>query len=262
MTEPVLKITEDERELQKILKIQHDHEHANRIKFFGIRDEAKMADHAECCTLFRGPNPKQQQILDNWLSNRYQTYTMCGGNKLGKTTLGTVVALSLMFGYWPWDERREKISKTPIKIRYIGQDWDNHVKTVVQPCIEMWWPKERPLKTTKNNQGVKSMWTDEITGSTMELMSNKQDVDVFEGWDGHFIICDEPPKRDIWIACMRGLAVTNGSSLITATLLKEAWVDREIIKAKNEDGTPDGSIFNVHGEIYDNEGYGAYGGRD
>ena len=40
------------------------------------------------------------------------------------------------------------------------------------------------------------------------------------------------------------------------TLLKEAWVDREVIKARNEDGTPDTSVFNVYGTIYDNVGFG------
>ena len=40
------------------------------------------------------------------------------------------------------------------------------------------------------------------------------------------------------------------------TLLKEAWVDREIIKATLDDGRPDPSVFNIQGDIYSNVGYG------
>jgi len=38
--------------------------------------------------------------------------------------------------------------------------------------------------------------------------------------------------------------------------LKEAWVDREVIKARNEDGSPDTTVFNVSGDIYSNVGFG------
>ena len=235
---------------------QYQYEHDNRIEFFGVSDPERAKAHNKCCKLFRGANPKQKLILDGWDNLLYKVFTMTGGNKLGKTTLGTVIGESHMFGYWPWDARKTPISTPPIKIRYVGQDWDSHVKTVVQPCLEMWWPKNRRLETKKNNQGVKSFWLDKKTGSTLELMSNKQEPDVFEGWDGDLILFDEPPKREIWIACMRGLAVSNGRALITATLLKEAWVSREVINAVNEDGTPDLTVLNVHGEIYDNLGFG------
>lgn len=40
------------------------------------------------------------------------------------------------------------------------------------------------------------------------------------------------------------------------TLLKEAWIDRDVIKARNEDGSPDLSVFNVKSDIYSNVGFG------
>ena len=70
------------------------------------------------------------------------------------------------------------------------------------------------------------------------------------------VIYDEPPPRDIRVACARGLIDRNGRELFCATLLKEAWIHREVIKARNEDGTPDLSVFNVTCQIWDNVGYG------
>lgn len=40
------------------------------------------------------------------------------------------------------------------------------------------------------------------------------------------------------------------------TLLKEAWVDREVIRATLEDGRPDPTVFSVNGDIYANVGFG------
>lgn len=243
---------EQELDLEKIRK----HEHNNAIYFFGIKDEKGRERHKDCCNLFKGANPKQAELLKAWADPSYKTFTLTGSNKFGKTTAGTIIAISCMIGYWPWDKMKVKISKVPVKIRYIGQDWENHVKTVLAPCLWKWWPKERKVINKKNNQGVDAFWEDVATKSTLEIMSNKQEVDVFEGWDGDIVIYDEPPRREIRIACARGLAVTNGRELFTATLLKEPWVDREVIKARLEDGRPDPSVFNVHGVIEDNLDFG------
>ncbi len=242
----------------RILRKQdHKYVHENKWEFFGLIDSVKAEEHKDCCKLFRGANPKQKLILEALNNSSYKIFTMTGSNKFGKTTLGTIVAISLMIGYWPWDVRKTPISSPPVKIRYIGQDWETHIKTVLEPALDTWWPKSRKVETKKHpSVGVKSFYRDIKTGSTLEIMSNNSDSEVYEGWDGDFILCDEPPKRAIWIACMRGLAVSNGRALITATLLKEAWIDREVIKATNDDGTPDLSVYNVHGVIEDNLNYG------
>ncbi|HRR41935.1 MAG TPA: hypothetical protein P5244_11935, partial [Syntrophales bacterium] len=103
---------------------------------------------------------------------------------------------------------------------------------------------------------VDAVWKDKQTGSTLEILSNNQDSGTFEGWEGDLVIYDEPPARDNRIACARGLVDRKGRELFVATLLKEAWIHREIIRMKTEDGRPDPSVFNVHGTIDDNVGYG------
>jgi hypothetical protein len=214
--------------------------------------------------LFMPPNPKQAELLRGWLDPAKKVFTFTGGNRLGKTTIGTVVALSVLFGRWLWLDcpgmdagmRIPFIHRHPRRVRYIGQGWESHIKAVVIPALKFWWPKNRPLETKKNNQGVDAIWKDLATGSTLEIMSTSQSSDVFEGWAGDLVVYDEPPPRDIRVACARGLIDRQGRELFGATLLKEAWIHREVIKARLEDGKPDPSVFNVVGEIWDNVGYG------
>lgn len=206
---------------------------------------------------FRTPNPPQKELLDAWLDWYLKVFTFTGANRIGKTTIGTVLAYCTMFGFFPWSRQKMKFPhRKPRKVRYIGQDWEKHIMRVVTPALKEWWPKQRPLSIRKNNVGAEAFLVDEETGSSLEIMSNKQDADLHEGWEGDLIVYDEPPKRDIRVANARGLVDRNGRELFCMTLLKEAWVDQEVIKARLEDGAPDPTVFNVHGEIYDNVGFG------
>jgi len=202
-------------------------------------------------------NPKQAAIINAWDDEQYKVFTYTGGNRIGKTSLWAAIAPCIAAGKWLWNNEMINFPHSqPRKIRIIGQDWENHVAKVVVPALKKWWPKNRPVDTRKNNHGVEALWTDRKTKSTIEIMSNKQEDDVFEGWDGDAVFYDEPPRRSVRIANARGLIDRNGKELFCMTLLKEAWVDREVIKARNEDGSPDLSVFNVNADIYSNVGFG------
>lgn len=138
----------------------------------------------------------------------------------------------------------------------MGQGWESHVKAVIEPQLKMMWPGARKVEKKKNNQGIDYVWIDKKTKSTLEILSNVQSSDVFEGWSGDLVIYDEPPRRDVRVACARGLIDRQGRELFCMTLLKEAWVHREVIKATLPDGTPDMSVFNINADIYSNVGYG------
>lgn len=206
---------------------------------------------------FWKPNPAQLALLNAWKDPQKKVFSFCGANRIGKTTIGVVIALSVLFGEWLWNG--EKIAfphSDPRKVRYIGQGWESHVKAVVEPELKKLWPKSRRVETKKNNQGVDYLWKDLATGSVLEILSNNQESESMEGWFGDLLVYDEPPKRDNRIAAARGLVDRKGRELFVATLLKEAWIHREVIKARKENGEPDDSVFNINANISVNIGYG------
>jgi len=234
----------------------------NQLKELAAKETellAKMVSYKEANLIefFNKPNPVQEKLLKAWDDPALKVFTFTGANRIGKTTIGTVIALSTLMGFWPWNNKKLIFPhKKPRRVRYIGQDWEKQIKAVLIPELEKWWPGVRDVKKKKNNAGVDSLWTDLITGSTLEIMSNLQESELHEGWSGDLVIYDEPPKRDIRVANARGLIDRKGRELFCMTLLKEPWVDREIIKAVDAEGRPDMSVFNVHGDISVNVGFG------
>jgi hypothetical protein len=185
----------------------------------------------------------------------YHNY--CAGGLIHhNTTIGVVIGYSVMFGEWPWSG--EKIPfphDDPRLVLYVGQGWEAHIQKVVEPELIKWWPKQRGdinKITKKNNQGVRFLWEDPVTRSQLHVASNFQESDTFEGPPWDLIIYDEPPKRENRVAAMRGLTDRAGRELFVMTMLKEAWIQREVIKARLENGNPDPSVFVVDGDIWDN----------
>jgi hypothetical protein len=234
------KYAEAKEKLAKAIKVAEELQTGNKIYFFDR------------------PNPLQAELLEAWENPQYKVFTYTGANQIGKTTIEIIIALSVMFGEWPWSGEKIKFSHNkPRKVRIVGQGWETHIKAVLLPKLLEWWPKNRPVETKKNNQGVDFFWIDKPTKSTLEIMSNSQDSEVHEGWEGDLVGYDEPPKRDIRIAEARGLLARGGRELFCMTLLKEAWIHREVIKARIEKtGEPDMTVKNFNGDISVNVGYG------
>lgn len=247
------------REFVEKAKITADFFKKNRL--YAFREPVEVERLIEIAIgekIWTPPNPKQKELLDAWLNVDKKVFTFTGGNRGGKTTILVVICLSVLFGKWLWND--EKIifphNKHHRKVRLLGQSWESQIKAVIIPKIKEWWPNNRPVETKKNNQGVEYFWKDIFTGSTLEIMSNSQASDVMEGEDNDLIGYDEPPERDNRIACARGLMDRGGRELFAATLIKHAWVHREVIKARLPDGRPDPSVFNVNIKTRDNIGYG------
>ncbi len=206
-----------------------------------------------------GPNPKQAQILEAFLDPQFKTFGMSGGNRLGKTTILTLLGLSVIFGKYLWSDQSLLHlfpHKNPRKVRYVGQGWHDHIQKVVIPEIHKWWPLVRPIENHGNGIITDTFWKDIQTGGTLEVVSNNQDHKEHEGWAGDLILYDEPCRREIYVANARGLVDRRGREVFAATLLSEAWIDKEIVKKTTPDGKPDKSVFWINGTIYDNVGYG------
>ncbi len=206
-----------------------------------------------------GPNPKQAQILEAFVDPQFKTLGMSMGERAGKTTLLTIIGLSVIQGKYPWSNQSLLHlfpHKKPRKVRYIGQGWHDHIQAVVIPALEKWWPKIRPVEKHGNGVIRDTFWRDVVTGGTIEIMSNTQAAEVHRGWEGDLVLYDEPCRREIYTSNARGLVDRRGKEVFAATLLNEPWIDREIVKRVGPDGKPDKSVFWITGSSYENVGYG------
>ena len=186
----------------------------------------------------------------------------------GKTTLGVIISLSVLFGEWLWSDFMKPIPiqfthSNPRKVRVVSQDWESGVNRVIIPELKKWWPQIRPYTNKKNNMGAESWWVDTKSGSTLEIMTGNQDPMLHEGNYTDLVWFDEPISHAHYIANARGLVDRQGRELFTMTLLTQPWIDREIIKrtlidpvTRRDTGKPDPSVFVVETATTDNVGFG------
>lgn len=105
-------------------------------------------------------------------------------------------------------------------------------------------------RIVKNTQGVPSalQWR---SGSTAYLMSAEQDDKAFEGLTLDWFWIDEPVRRSIWIALLRGVMKSGGRWWMSATLLEEPWITEEIYEPGLSGEDEDIDVF--EGSTDDNE---------
>ena len=255
----MVRIDEEDHKVQQKIR---EFEENNKFLYFGRPDKQYLGKYGKW-----GPNSAQAEFLKRFREgiDQYRIFTYTGGNQIGKTTLCTgIMALTFTLGHFPWEDPKTteawiwkaKGWKPPIMVRIVGQDWEKHIKGVVIPAIKEVFPESFGFTVKKNNIGVEATIIHPTNGSTVEIMSNNSEPSVFEGAVLHALIYDEPSTRDIRVACARGLIANNGIELFAMTLLKEAWVDKEVINLTDADGNPDLSVCNVHADIYVNVGHG------
>jgi hypothetical protein len=173
-------------------------------------------------------------------------------NGIGKTTEVVCLVYSWMVGYEPWSpveadypgavKKKGKFYKSsslgilpPVRGRLTGNDWSHHLGQTVVRELKKWFPMDE-FETKNNTQGVTWFWTHKKTGSTLELMTHDQKIDLFESWRGHFWVADEPPPYNIFRAMSgRGLSDFGGKILIPATPLTQAWMLDELVLKNRSD---------------------------
>ena len=176
----------------------------------------------------------------------YHNYIVGGviHHNSGKTHALVAAGVSLLMGEYPWTGQKLRFPG-PIKVRLCGEDMGHHVKEVLLPKLKEFCPSGFVKSTRKNTQGVDAHWSF-ANGSTLEVLSYEQDTDIYEGWDGHVVLFDEPPPRKKYVACKRGLVDHNGICLFAFTPLKEPWIYDEIVT------NPDPAYYFIQVDTLDN----------
>jgi len=240
----------------------------DKLKYFGKPGYGKLGPYGTW-----GPNPKQKEIIEAFETGAFKLFTYTGGNRSGKTTIMVILIISIMIGCFPWElddpEKQFWIWKKykwkgPVSIKWIGSDWESHVKDVLVKNFNDLWPKSRPKTTRKNNMSAENYHKDDLTGSELKIYSNRQDPKTLEGGNCHALFWDEPPSQEVRIATMRGLTDYEGLEFYSCTLTKKDthafWFKDDVEEAKYKEGPRKGQLrddyFHVKGTSYDNKNFG------
>lgn len=158
-----------------------------------------------------------------------------GGNRSGKTESGTNEARMHSTGDYPeWYPEAGRFNG-PTRGRIVVTDYKKGCQEVLEPKITQWFPEERLIRIERFMGHITKLYIRHKTGgvSTIDVMTHEQDDMAFEGWSGHWVWFDEPPPRNKYIACLRGLIDFNGRAWLTLTPISEPWLYDEIVLAKN-----------------------------
>lgn len=172
-------------------------------------------------------------------------------NDIGKTALMANIILSWVYGYEPWTKARDKVSDdymqadrfwyrksslgidVPVRLRVTGEDWTHHIGETITKELDK-WAIVGSFETRKNsNPPVVCLYLFK-NGSTIELMTHSQKIDLFESWKGHGWAPDEPPPEDVFESMSRGITGRNGKVIMFMTPLKESWVLNNLIEPENK----------------------------
>ena len=171
-----------------------------------------------------------------------------GGNRSGKSEMGVNEVRFHTTGQYPDWYPENKRWNTPTKGRIVVKDYRKGCGEVVEPKIRQWFEPETIIKFEKSMGNLTKVFVKHKTGgiSVFDIMTHEQDSLQFEGWNGHWVWFDEPPPRDKYIACLRGLVDFEGRAWVTATPLSEPWLFDEVMSNTKQD------VWHIAISTYDN----------
>lgn len=154
-----------------------------------------------------------------------------GGNRSGKSECGVNEARFHATGVYPVWYPDSKRWTGPTRGRVVVQDFKKALGEVVWPKVQQWFDPASIVKIERSMGNVVKIHVQHISGgiSTVDFLTYEQDTSQFEGWSGHWVWFDEPPPRDKYIACLRGMIDFGGRMWITATPISEPWMFDEIV---------------------------------
>lgn len=190
---------------------------------------------AENKTEFFSPFSHQEEARQFIIDGK-KTVCLVGANQIGKTVFGANIAGAFSNGCkCPWDGEelfpslasRESNGRGVLG-RILCNDWEKAARDTIVPKLKEWLAVGT-YETKKNNVGVEHEFYFPKTGSKFTILTYKEDTKSHEGWTGDWVLCDEPPPRDKYIANRRGLIARDGIMIMTMTAISEPWILDEIV---------------------------------
>lgn len=161
------------------------------------------------------------------------------GNGSGKTTLAVQEALWAADGYNPITN---KFISVPRKV-IVLLDKPDKVADKWLPEIRKWF-KLPDSQLAKNGKPYYNSIT-RNNGSEIKFFFHEQEELSFESIEVDDVICDEPPKKKVYTALIRGMRNKNKNPrlLIIGTPLSGAWLRRDIYEPWANGEAPDTECF-------------------
>lgn len=198
--------------------------------------------------------PHAKQKLFHCAPNKIRA--VFGGNRSGKSEMGVNEAKFHATGVYPDWYPTENRFTGPTKGRIVVTDFKAASREVIEPKLKRWFG-EAICKIERSMGNLSKVHVTHITGgiSTFDVMTHEQDTNQFEGWAGHWVWFDEPPPRDKYIACLRGMVDYGGRMWITATPITQPWLFDEIVTntARNAWHTEVSIYDNPHLKVHEIE---------
>lgn len=127
------------------------------------------------------------------------------GNRFGKTSLMILEDIWHATGEYPsWYPEGGK-SPCPCDGRIVCTDFVNGIEKIILPTLFKWLPKGSLKEYSKQKRIIYLM-----NGSTIDCMSQDQDVQAFAGVSRHWTHFDEHGRYDIYLECKMRLLDTSG----------------------------------------------------
>ena len=192
-----------------------------------------------------------------WFQTEKKITTLIKGNQVGGSTclavrtVGSCVGTMplALGGIIPSDWSRLRIREKPGMYLMMGQSFTSTIATVILPKLrEFISPDMLSKKPKKHPTGVPYIFYFK-SGAELHLASYEQDTESFEGalWNG--VAFDEPPPRDIYVACRRGTMRTKGWMMFAMTPLKNLWVYDELHMPAMQGKLDDVAAFEAHSHL-------------
>lgn len=185
-----------------------------------------------------------------------------GTNRCGKTTAGVIEAIWMATGRHPY-----RPVTIPNKGRVIGVDYPNAIAGTLFPKFQEWinpadllggeWSQQ---SFRRNQQGMPHQ-IHFANGSIIQFMSSDQETTKFESFDTDWIMFDEPPQEDVYIAATRGLVDRGGIHWFVLTPLNCSWLYERLYEPLQNGTRTDGAIFNgntIENPFVDQEAWREY----